>query len=168
VGCSTGYLFDLLCKERIKFHSYSGLDANWDAIEIAAKRHNQWEEFVDEDGCIDADGPTNTPALSFYRGPRGDIEAGHQLFQAAVPLRRFDVVIDGACIMHVEDWKEHARMLGLLARRELIFSRLPMGDEIRRQDTYGHGRQFSAWQFKVSDLATEMGAMTIDGEQVCC
>lgn len=130
VGCSTGYLLELLRKEGIRFASFCGVETNGDALAVAWNRDVQ---------------ATWLPSLE-------------GLFKDGVPRRRFDIVIDGACIMHVEDWKEHARKLGLLARRELIFSRLAVASKTERRNTFGHGKEFSAWCFDVSDIVAEVGS----------
>ena len=151
VGCSTGYLALLLQKEGIRYERFDGIDTNAAAIEMAQAKF-----------------PAYGPRPHFSDKPLS------YFFEDGVPNRRYDVVIDGACIMHVPEWQEHARMLGLLARRELIFSRLPRERGTMRNDTVGHGRQFAAWAFNWFDVLvasrwpqnTEMPEIG-DSEQLC-
>lgn len=162
VGCSTGYLALLLQKEGIHFASYTGVDTNRSALIIGAKRY----------GCYSSHTPGEYDDMAFEdridcRPSRayGFAESLGEFFQDRVPLRRFDVVIDGACIMHVEDWRAHARQLGLLARRELIFSRLPTAAvPYERRPTAGHGKVFDAWAFDYRAVVDAVNIKSWQGE----
>ncbi len=86
----------------------------------------------------------------------------------------FDVVVDGSCLLHVEDWRAHIRSLCRTSRRWVILHRVPVTDgDTRRSDTSGYGQTFPAWRFNMFDIQEAMrslgfgdltGLMAADGD----
>lgn len=73
-----------------------------------------------------------------------------------------DIVIDGSCVLHVDDWRSHLRDLCEASRRWVILHRLPISgvnggsEETYRTATHAYGQTFPAWSFGASDIVDEM------------
>lgn len=75
-----------------------------------------------------------------------------------------DVVVDGSCVLHIEDWRAHLGCLCGAARDAVILHRIPIVSttlvyvvaETRRSQTRGYGQVFDAWEFALSDVTAEM------------
>lgn len=64
-----------------------------------------------------------------------------------------DIVIDGSCVLHVDDWRAHLKALASASRRWLILHRVPINsDHTYRKSTHGYGHEFPAWSFSEDDL----------------
>lgn len=75
---------------------------------------------------------------------------------AATPSH--DIVIDGSCLLHIDDWKAHLRSLCAMSRRWVILHRAPIAIDTHRTTTSGYGQTFPAWNFSAGDIEEEMMA----------
>lgn len=68
-----------------------------------------------------------------------------------------DIVIDGSCMLHIEDWREHVAKLCKFSRRWVVLHRVPIVDgDTHRNTTTGYGHVFDAWMFSGQDVIDEM------------
>lgn len=129
VGCASGYGRELLDRAGVSYASYWGVDISGPAIAIARERYPE------------SDWVCATP----------------QEHREARPVR-YDVVIDGCALMHVDDWRAHLATLCAASRRWLILHRLPVnGKTAGRYETEGYGKTFPAWRFHAAEIAEELG-----------
>lgn len=128
VGCASGYSLEMVPEEfRPQF---SGVDISGTAIEIARKRH---------------------PSGHWFHA-----DATKPMVPENEPRSKRDVVVDGSCLLHIDDWKDHLRRLCALSRRWVILHRVPIGAETKRIETKGYGQTFPAWRFAAADIEAEM------------
>lgn len=133
IGCGSGYGREVLDRAGVPYRSYSGVDINPTAIDLAKERYPESEWWLD-----------------------GSPEDGR-----GWPLKA-DVLIDGSCVLHVEKWREHLAALCRASRRWVILHRIPLATGMQhgtgawKKPTHGYGREFDAWEFGSNDLQAEM------------
>src|SRR6185503_125820 len=121
VGCGTGHGRDILRLAKVEVKSYAGIDVSVPAIDICKRAYPE------------------------------DAWTAGRLDDRVVPLRSEDIVIDGSCLLHVEDWKGHLERLCGISRRWVILHRVPLSVDTHRWTTSGYGKTFDAWAFLSSD-----------------
>ena len=96
-------------------------------------------------------------ALAADRYPDG---IWYNVSAADVPVTvRSDVVADGSCLLHADDWRGHLGHLCGAARDAVILHRIPIAPNLgptRRWHTFGYGREFPSWEFNLGDVVREM------------
>ncbi len=81
---------------------------------------------------------------------------------------KYDTVIDGALVLHMEDWRAHLSGICEKSRRFVILHRVPLTTEKYVRDTgiaethgrptAGYGKLFPAWRFAAEDVVVEMAS----------
>ncbi len=75
-------------------------------------------------------------------------------------LERRDIVIDGSCVLHVNDWRAHLEALCAASNSIVILHRLPIHVDGRpitmATETHGYGQTFPAWRFAGNEVQDEM------------
>ncbi len=160
VGCGIGHGREILDRAGIKYHAYTGVDISPAAIALAKERYPESEWAVGRPvvhGLEDRPGYTKVGEPLVVFGAEG----------------RYDTVIDGSCVLHTVDWKDHVAKLCALSRRWVILHRVPTTNgETRSEPTKGYGHEFPAWRFGAAELLTEMkrsgfehtGSLIADGD----
>lgn len=129
VGAGVGHEREVLDRAGVEYRSFTGVDISVEALELAAQRYPE------------ATWTCDTGQGYAHRHPRAA-----------------DVVVDSACLMHVEDWREHLAALCAASRRWVVLHRVPLvNDESYRSKTEGYGQVFAAWTFCRDDIEHEMG-----------
>ncbi len=71
-----------------------------------------------------------------------------------------DIVIDGSCVLHIEDWRSHLAALCGVSKDAVILHRLPIHVDgqptTTATTTQGYGQTFPAWRFAGGEVADEM------------
>ena len=132
IGCGVGHGVAILDRAGIPYDEYSGVDLNRDAVAIASERY---------------------PNATFA-------EAEFGAYIAATVVNDYDVVVDGSCVLHVEDWRAHLGYLCGASRDAVILHRLPIHFDERATtsptSTTGYGHEFPAWRFALHEVQDEM------------
>lgn len=74
-------------------------------------------------------------------------------------LYEADVVVDAACLMHIDSWREHLAALCRASRRWVVLHRVPFGDRTAATTFSGYGQDFPAWRFAPAELTAAMTAL---------
>ncbi len=75
---------------------------------------------------------------------------------ADLPLSKSDIVVDAACLMHIDDWKAHLATLCRASSRHVILHRVPIAETTEHLKLEGYGHELPAWRFAVKDIVDEM------------
>lgn len=69
-----------------------------------------------------------------------------------------DIVVDGSCVLHVEEWRAHLGYLCGAAREAVILHRIPISQRAAtwKTTTRGYGQEFDAWCFSLAEVASVM------------
>lgn len=106
MGCASGYYSEVISTLTGKRFEYTGADYSGAMLTVARKRY---------------------PDIRFM-----NLDIRH----IGLPDKSYDVVLSGAVIVHVEEWKEVVKELTRIARSYLILHRTPVtdGKSYRTQD----------------------------------
>lgn len=126
VGCGVGHNREVLDRAGVEYRSYAGVDISPAMVALAKERY-----------------PESVWVASGF--PPHD--------EPAYARKVADIVIDGSCLLHVDDWRAHLKALASASRRWLILHRVPINsDHTHRKSTHGYGHEFPAWSFSEDDL----------------
>lgn len=126
IGCGVGHEREVLDRAGVEYRSFSGVDISPTAIAVAKERYPESKWST----------------------------AGGQKAPESMPCA--DVVIDGSCVLHVEDWRAHLAALCRASRRWVILHRVPLSSQTQIAQTHGYGHVFPARVFNGNDIHAEM------------
>ncbi len=72
-----------------------------------------------------------------------------------------DIVIDGSCVLHIEDWRAHLEALCGVSKDAVILHRLPVLVDLPITlggKTQGYGHDFKSWLFSLEEVVVKMYA----------
>ena len=71
-----------------------------------------------------------------------------------------DIIIDGSCVLHVDDWRAHLAALCAASRDAVILHRLPVSPRAAtfKAETRGYGHVFPAWSFSFPEVVGVMAS----------
>lgn len=122
VGCGTAYYSEVLEVLKPGWADYTGVDYNVGMLRLAAE-------------CY--------PSLDLRYG---------DIYDLPFPDQSFDVVLSGACIMHVEDWRRAVDELKRVARVFLLLHRNSMRDTTELEIFQAYDVELFHWYFEEAEL----------------
>lgn len=131
VGCGTGYYSEVLEVLKPGWADYTGLDYNVGMLELAAEYY---------------------PGLALRHG---------NIYDLPFPDQSFDVVLSGACITHVKDWKRAVDELRRVARVFLLLHRNSMRDVTALETFHAYDTELYHWYFNEAELLETVAGFTL-------
>jgi len=131
VGCGTGYYSEVLEIPKPGWADYTGVDYNLGMLKLAAE---------------------------YY--PNLDLRYGN-IYDLPFPDQSFDVVMSGACITHVKDWKRAVDELRRVARVFLLLHRNSMRDVSVLETFHAYGTELFHWYFNETDLLEALSGFSL-------
>lgn len=122
VGCGTAYYSEVLEVLKPGWAEYTGVDYNEGMLELAAQYY---------------------PDLTLCQA---------DIYNLPFPDRSFDVVLSGACITHVKDWKRAVDELRRVTKWFLLLHRNSMRDVTVLEPFKVYGTELFHWFFNESEL----------------